>query len=102
MIPRVSGMQTPSFMRPLMVVGTLPIALGWGSGAEARRPLGLAVVGGLLVSQTLTLYVTPVFYTYMETFSERLRSGAFVPDRSQVHDHFHRLLHVLHRHPLEP
>ena len=43
----------------------------WGSGAEARRPLGLAVVGGLLVSQTLTLYVTPVFYVYME----RLRSS---------------------------
>jgi len=94
--------------RPIMMttvaalVGTLPIAVGWGTGAEARRPLGLAVVGGLLVSQTLTLYVTPVFYVYMEALSERLRSRALVPDRSQVHDYFHRLLHILHRHPLEP
>jgi hydrophobic/amphiphilic exporter-1 (mainly G- bacteria), HAE1 family len=94
--------------RPIMMttmaalVGTLPIALGWGAGAEARRPLGLAVVGGLLVSQTLTLYVTPVFYTYMEAFSERLRSGAFFPDSGHVHDHLDRLLHVLHRHPLKP
>jgi hydrophobic/amphiphilic exporter-1 (mainly G- bacteria), HAE1 family len=64
--------------RPIMMttmaalVGTLPIALGHGAGAESRRPLGIAVVGGLLFSQIITLYITPVVYTYLDAWQHRL------------------------------
>jgi HAE1 family hydrophobic/amphiphilic exporter-1 len=71
--------------RPIMMttmaalMGTLPIALGFGAGSESRRPLGLAVVGGLLFSQTVTLFVTPVFYLYMEKLRRHKTASEAAP-----------------------
>ncbi|MCC7054439.1 MAG: efflux RND transporter permease subunit [Gemmatimonadaceae bacterium] len=62
------------------LVGTLPIALGAGAGAESRRPLGIAVVGGLAFSQLVTLYVTPVVYTYFDGVSRRVRRRSAARD----------------------
>jgi HAE1 family hydrophobic/amphiphilic exporter-1 len=71
--------------RPIMMttmaalLGAVPIALGYGTGGEARQPLGLAVVGGLLLSQLVTLYLTPVYYTYLAALQERFRRRKVLP-----------------------
>ncbi|HWY55624.1 MAG TPA: efflux RND transporter permease subunit, partial [Terriglobales bacterium] len=76
--------------RPIMMttmaalMGTLPIAIGMGAGADSRRGLGLAVVGGLLFSQVVTLYITPVYYVYLDRLQRRFRGKRGRPERGET------------------
>ncbi len=78
--------------RPIMmtslaaIFGALPIALGAGAGAELRQPLGVSVVGGLLVSQLLTLYITPVVYLYLDKADRLLKRRLDPPAEEDLHD----------------
>ncbi|MEG2172808.1 MAG: MdtB/MuxB family multidrug efflux RND transporter permease subunit [Desulfovibrionaceae bacterium] len=76
-------------LRPILMttmaalLGALPLMIGWGMGAELRRPLGVTMVGGLIVSQVLTLFTTPVVYLYFDRFSRRLRDSKAAPTARQ-------------------
>jgi HAE1 family hydrophobic/amphiphilic exporter-1 len=81
--------------RPIMmttfaaIFGTLPIAVGTGAGAELRQPLGIAVVGGLVLSQLLTLYITPVVYVYLDRI-DRMLKYRLEPQLREVAEHAER------------
>jgi multidrug efflux pump len=70
------------------MLGAVPLAVGMGDGAELRRPLGVAIVGGLIVSQLLTVFTTPVVYVYLDRFQswiQRARHRAHVPAPASAH-----------------
>jgi Cu/Ag efflux pump CusA len=76
--------------RPIMmttfaaIAGALPLAIASGDGTEMRRPLGITIVGGLIVSQVLTLYTTPVVYLYVHRYWKHLKQGKYSPPAPQV------------------
>jgi multidrug efflux pump subunit AcrB len=76
--------------RPIMMttmaalLGGLPLALGTGTGSELRRPLGITIVGGLIMSQALTLFTTPVIYLYLDRLRLRLGRKRLAPDPDQL------------------
>src|SRR5258707_13426919 len=80
------------------VMGAIPIALGFGADGEGRRPLGLVIIGGLVVSQFITLYVTPAIYLYLETFQEKVldRTTFFRSTRTH-HEELDALDKMMHR-----